>query len=975
MARRRVLQPRGPSRNACSSRVPGSDTPIPSIEKDGPIDADDRSSARSPTPSISVDTPDNDDSSSEAPDPSFPNSSSPSPGQGDAGSIGDRLQDLRLTSPFWPGAFALDNLRAALPSAGTSSRSQTPLLLLPSASPGSSGGHRRRRSSSVNPEPYDVRQERPPQDRFHDPEFQQAFAHATSLMARLAGVLGSSTLHLEPDSTMKTLRDRADALAHFRCPPTRTVALVGDSGVGKSSLLNSLLDFRNLARTSNGGSACTCVVTEYRHHDRADFAVEVVLFTEAELTEQLRKMVQAYRHNFFYADQMSNEDRNHSADQATLACDTLKAMFADRFTTAFLENNRTRTVVETLMNWAMDLRPARYMQGNDVAESLEDCSNLLMRLTSDRGAAQGGPAAWPYIKKIRVFLNAYILSRGLVLVDLPGLRDLNSARRNITERYLLECDEIFAVCPIGRAMTDEGVKSVCDLARQTGLSNVSIICTKSDEIRVDEAQRDWEGAQARELRRLTVALATAEQDSANIRDELDDLRDLEDISEEDEILRGRLYEELERKNRDIERRKFERQRYMITTRNTLVQSNLRDLYRDTIPGGDLHVFCASNTLYWENRDLRPQHKAAPFLELSGIVTIRKHCMSLVSQRQLRIATQYLQGDIPGLLGDIELWVQTGAGTADAEKKRAVREALDRFGNSLREELVGNASPLSDLTGELTNVFREHVYQRRQIREWTEGAIQAGQVWSSRRLATYAAFCRQYGTHTTDAAGYHCWNEEAMGTINHDLADPWDRFQSNVNRQLDDATAFVSETLDRAISRNLANALQEFPEPIRPLWVALKSRKRILAGALEDLCASFSAELSKLRTDALSGLRTAYFGQSMEQAYWNANLKSGRGSWERKKAVINEALRDEQLFANMMRKLKRTFEELAAKLDTDALALVEEHLGSIDGTLDMVRSENVALESERDPEFRTRVGNEVDGLNEAMDPILAAVGHA
>jgi len=214
--------------------MPGSDTPIPSIENDGPIGPDDRSSARSPTPSISVDTPDGDDSSSGTPDPSFPNSSSPPPGQGDAGSVGDRLQDLRLTSPSWSGPFALGSLRAALPSEGTSSRSQTPILLLPGASPGSPGG-RRRRSSSVNPEPYDVRQERPPQDRFHEPEFQQAFAHATSLMARLAGVLGSSTLHLEPDSTMKTLRDRADTLAHFRCPPTRTVGLVGDSGAGMVS--------------------------------------------------------------------------------------------------------------------------------------------------------------------------------------------------------------------------------------------------------------------------------------------------------------------------------------------------------------------------------------------------------------------------------------------------------------------------------------------------------------------------------------------------------------------------------------------------------------------------------------------------------------------------------------------------------------------------------------------------------------------
>ena len=62
----------------------------------------------------------------------------------------------------------------------------------------------------------------------------------------------------------------------------------------------------------------------------------------------------------------------------------------------------------------------------------------------------------------------------------PGLRDLNSARRIITERYLLECDEIFAICNSGRAVTDEGVRDVFQLARRARLSNVGIICTRSD---------------------------------------------------------------------------------------------------------------------------------------------------------------------------------------------------------------------------------------------------------------------------------------------------------------------------------------------------------------------------------------------------------------------------------------------------------------------------------------------------------------
>ena len=101
----------------------------------------------------------------------------------------------------------------------------------------------------------------------------------------------------------------------------------------------------------------------------------------------------------------------------------------------------------------------------------------------------------------RIYLKAHILSKGLILVDLPGewntsyivslwfqiillmipgLRDLNTARLKITERYVLNCDEIFAVCYIGRATTDAGVKGVFKLAKRAELPNIGIICTKSD---------------------------------------------------------------------------------------------------------------------------------------------------------------------------------------------------------------------------------------------------------------------------------------------------------------------------------------------------------------------------------------------------------------------------------------------------------------------------------------------------------------
>lgn len=249
------------------------------------------------------------------------------------------------------------------------------------------------------------------------------------------------------------------------------------------------------------GAACTCVVTEYRYHEADNFSVDVHPFSTDELRAQFGDMVSSYRHNYFASEHMDTADERRSwEERSKLALDTLGAMFRGRLTENLLRSEAVpeEDVVETLLAWAAELGPGTDHTSHTV-DTLEQCADLLARLTSEEqtatGSRRGGVATWPYIKTITVSLNAYILSKGLVLVDLPGmsfippqrnvlteagLRDLNSARRNITERHLLECDDIFAVCPIGRATTDASVQDVFDRARQARLSNVSIICTMCD---------------------------------------------------------------------------------------------------------------------------------------------------------------------------------------------------------------------------------------------------------------------------------------------------------------------------------------------------------------------------------------------------------------------------------------------------------------------------------------------------------------
>lgn len=99
----------------------------------------------------------------------------------------------------------------------------------------SSRAVRRRSSPRVRAPRHAVEDEEPPEDRFHDPAFQAALREAEDVVATLRDALGSSRdgLHLEDGSTIRQMYRRADELARFTCPATRTVGFVGDSGAGK----------------------------------------------------------------------------------------------------------------------------------------------------------------------------------------------------------------------------------------------------------------------------------------------------------------------------------------------------------------------------------------------------------------------------------------------------------------------------------------------------------------------------------------------------------------------------------------------------------------------------------------------------------------------------------------------------------------------------------------------------------------------
>ncbi|KAK7422488.1 hypothetical protein QQZ08_009478 [Neonectria magnoliae] len=546
---------------------------------------------------------------------------------------------------------------------------------------------------------------------------------------------------------------------------------------------------------------------------------------------------------------------------------------------------------------------------------------------------------------------------------------MNLARRRITERFMLECDEIFVICNIGRAVTDAGVESVLKLAHKAQLSNVGIICTRSDDIQADEAKKDWKGQKSQNIQRLSDAVAADKRDDANIEAEIDDFEEFDDLSDDEKQEVGKLQarQRLIRKRRDGH--EFELQAYLITTRNRIIKRKLQLQYSSKVPTGEVRVFCVSNKNYWDHRE-NPREAALPYLHLSGILEVRKYCISIVANSQRRIASRYMNHNIPDLYAQIQLWVQSGAGSADAERKEVVRHTLNRLETRLKKDLSSRTSSVNQVAKAMKEDFAEQVYENRQISEWSEAAVEAGYQWSGWHHSSYAAFCRRYGDYCTPAAGKHNWNEEAIEKMVQDLKIPWEALCSCVeNREvkagelLEDLTDWSTQLLEDDLG---------IPEIADPLVDALESQRQVLAGSIEQIYEEFGASSKTLRTDVMSGIQTSLIGQAMQGAYRSCNLESGRGSDARRKGIINAALAHDDLFRGLMKDFKKSFHLLADEAQEKIRIAVASYLSSIHSTLDIILSDNVALESEQDPAFRRRVDEDAKAGKEAIDKTRAEI---
>lgn len=244
---------------------------------------------------------------------------------------------------------------------------------------------------------------------------------------KTTSLLGDIQTALAKSSGLKRVQQWGESIEKLQGEykmPRFVIGVLGDTGSGKSSLINAVLDEERVVPT-NCMRACTAVITEILWNPSDDpskkYRAEIEFITQAEWTTEV---IALHRDILDFNGKLSPDIRNADSDAGT-AYAVLKAVYPTHTDEQLRDADPA-----VLANFAK----VREVIGRQSIVEEGDCSAFYAKIqtfvdseekhsknstdTIETETRIQTMAFWPLIKVVRVFLKSEVVSTGVVLVDL-----------------------------------------------------------------------------------------------------------------------------------------------------------------------------------------------------------------------------------------------------------------------------------------------------------------------------------------------------------------------------------------------------------------------------------------------------------------------------------------------------------------------------------------------------------------------------
>ncbi|XP_078688013.1 uncharacterized protein LOC144920054 [Branchiostoma floridae x Branchiostoma belcheri] len=360
--------------------------------------------------------------------------------------------------------------------------------------------------------------------------------NAPKYMEQCQTILASLQQTLDKESSLKDIsrvqawKKEAAKLGEKMSLPETIIAVVGDTGAGKSSLMNALLDHSSVLPTS-GMRACTAVVVEVSNNDRnKNYEADVEFLSRKEWDDELRLLL-----TDLIGEDGKAKRKPDPQSEAGIAWSKIKAVYG---------RVESYNVLSRLPHIRHLLGTTKHISKSRAREFRSEIDKYVDSMDAPPARGPGsrdrsGGQLWPIVKRVKVQIpNCDVCSSGAILVDLPGVRDSNAARDNIAKQYFKNCNAIWIVASIHRAVDDKTAKELLgegfrrQLLMDGQYGSIAFICTKTDDLRCSEIIRALNLEE--EVEQLENEINSLEVEKMSLTEELDSLRE-EEEEKEDEL--------------------------------------------------------------------------------------------------------------------------------------------------------------------------------------------------------------------------------------------------------------------------------------------------------------------------------------------------------------------------------------------------------------------------------------------------------
>lgn len=277
------------------------------------------------------------------------------------------------------------------------------------------------------------------------------------------------------------------------------VGVVGNTGAGKSSVINAMLDEERLVPT-NCMRACTAVVTEISWNNSTDpsckYRADIEFISQADWEKELQVLMREFLSE---NGTLSREAQDPNSD-AGIAWAKFHSVYPsiprDSLGECDIPSLMSKKSVVDVLGTTKNIRAGRPQSFYHELQRYVDSKEKVSKKDKSKDKAfKPAPQAeyWPLIKVVKIYTKSHALSTGAVIVDLPGVHDSNAARAAVAQGYMKQCTGLWIVAPINRAVDDKAAKTLLgdsfkrQLKYDGGFSSVTFICSKTDDISITEA--------------------------------------------------------------------------------------------------------------------------------------------------------------------------------------------------------------------------------------------------------------------------------------------------------------------------------------------------------------------------------------------------------------------------------------------------------------------------------------------------------